>query len=128
MVIDAVAISSSDLSRTAEFYTKLGFEFPEFNAEQEKHLEAVREDGSARLMIDRVDLMEEILGYKPTPSNHSTFAILMDNPAEVDKVYKDIKDMGEGTVVREPWDAFWGHRYLIIKDPDGYMVDVFANL
>ena len=36
-----------------------------------------------------------------------------------------IRDAGF-TVVKEPWDAFWGQRYAIVADPDGYMVDLFA--
>ena len=31
-------------------------------------------------------------------------------------------------VVTEPWDAFWGQRYAIVADPDGYMSDLFAAL
>ena len=29
-------------------------------------------------------------------------------------------------VVKEPWDAFWGQRYAIVSDPDGYTIDLFA--
>ena len=28
---------------------------------------------------------------------------------------------------KEPWDAFWGHRYAIVHDPDGNGVDLFAT-
>ncbi|HWF79810.1 MAG TPA: VOC family protein [Streptosporangiaceae bacterium] len=28
----------------------------------------------------------------------------------------------------EPWDARWGQRYAIVKDPDGNAVDLFAAL
>ena len=27
-----------------------------------------------------------------------------------------------------PWDAFWGHRYAVVRDPDGNDVDLFAAL
>jgi uncharacterized glyoxalase superfamily protein PhnB len=27
-----------------------------------------------------------------------------------------------------PWDAFWGMRYAVVKDPDGNAVDLFAAL
>jgi hypothetical protein len=29
---------------------------------------------------------------------------------------------------REPWDAFCGQRYAMVKDPDGNPVDLFASL
>jgi hypothetical protein len=28
----------------------------------------------------------------------------------------------------EPWDAFWGQRYVTVKDPDRYQIDIFAEL
>jgi catechol 2,3-dioxygenase-like lactoylglutathione lyase family enzyme len=28
----------------------------------------------------------------------------------------------------EPWDAFWGMRYAVVRDPDGTPVDLFARL
>jgi uncharacterized glyoxalase superfamily protein PhnB len=28
---------------------------------------------------------------------------------------------------KAPWDAFWGTRYAIVKDPDGNGVDLFAT-
>jgi uncharacterized glyoxalase superfamily protein PhnB len=28
----------------------------------------------------------------------------------------------------EPFDAFWGQRYATLIDPDGNLVDLFANL
>jgi len=28
----------------------------------------------------------------------------------------------------EPWDAFWGMRYAVVRDPDGNPVDLFALL
>jgi hypothetical protein len=27
---------------------------------------------------------------------------------------------------KPPWDAFWGQRYAVIRDPDGNTVDLFA--
>jgi uncharacterized glyoxalase superfamily protein PhnB len=29
---------------------------------------------------------------------------------------------------KEPWDAFWGHRYAQLQDPDGVGIDLFAAL
>ena len=29
---------------------------------------------------------------------------------------------------KAPWDAFWGQRYAMIRDPDGNEVDLFAPL
>ncbi len=44
---------------------------------------------------------------------------------EVDAAVAGVRAAGF-KVVKEPWDAFWGQRYAIVADPDGYLVDVFA--
>ena len=49
------------------------------------------------------------------------------SPAEVDEVYARVVAAGfHGE--KEPWDAFWGHRYAQLADPDGTPVDLFAAL
>ena len=114
------------MATTAKFYTLLGFKFPEFKADA-KHLEPITAAGEVRLMIDEKALMKSITGKEPTPPNHSSFAIKCGTPAEVDEGVARIRVAGF-SVVKEPWDAFWGQRYAIVVDPDGYMVDLFAPL
>jgi uncharacterized glyoxalase superfamily protein PhnB len=124
--IDALSITSKNLRKTAIFYSLLGFVFPEFE-DTEKHLEPITKANDVRLMIDHYDLIKDILGKDPQPPTHSSFAILCDTPAQVDEVVVTIKKHGY-EIVKEPWDAFWGQRYAIVKDPDGYMIDLFAAL
>jgi len=126
MKIDAVGVTSSDMQKTVDFYTLLGFEFADFKADED-HLEPVASPGSARLMIDSKAMIKDILGEEPKPGNHSSFAILYGTPAEVDRVAAAVKEAGF-TLVSDPWDAFWGQRYAIVQDPDGYRVDLFASL
>ena len=124
MKIDAVEVTSTHLQKTAEFYELLGFRFPAFKADED-HLEPINPQGSARLMIDSQSMVKNLLGADPQPSNHSSFALYYDTPAEVDRVTAEVKKAGF-TVVTEPWDAFWGQRYAIVQDPDGYKVDLFS--
>ena len=126
MRIDAVGVSSSDMQKTAAFYTLLGFEFPEIEPDTD-HLEPIAPEGGTRLMLDSDALATDLIGEKPRPSNHSHFAILYDTPAQVDQVAAAVGEAGF-TVVKEPWDAFWGQRYAVVQDPDGYRVDLFARL
>jgi catechol 2,3-dioxygenase-like lactoylglutathione lyase family enzyme len=126
MKLDAVAVSSRNLRETTSFYSLLGFRFPEFD-DAEKHVEAITAEGGVRLMIDDKDLIESILGEAPVPANHSMFAILCDSPAEMDLVVEKIRAAGH-PVIKEPWDAFWGQRYAVVADPDGYRIDLFASL
>lgn len=126
MIIDAVAVSSSDFTKTKEFYTILGFTFPD-TLEHEDHLEAIRQDGSARLMIDSTKLMKDLIGETPVPSNHATFAIKYDTPDEIDAVATKLSEAGF-SIVKAPWKAFWGQYYCAVADPDSYNIDLFANL
>lgn len=124
--LDAVAVSTNDMSKTVAFYEILGFVFPAWSAE-DKHVEPTAKPGEVRLMIDTADLMEQLTGHAPQPPNHASFAMLCDSPAEVDAIAAALKAAGHPLTV-EPWDAFWGQRYATVKDPDGYQIDLFAPL
>lgn len=126
MKLNAVGVTSSDMKKTVSFYSLLGFTFSEFK-EDEQHLEPFTPDKSARLMIDAKNVVKEIIGQDPLPGNHSSFAIEYDSPEEVDRVVEAVFN-AKGKVVREPWDAFWGQRYAIVEDPDGYKIDLYAAL
>jgi uncharacterized glyoxalase superfamily protein PhnB len=59
--------------------------------------------------------------------NQLALAFACDSPAEVDELYAKVVAAGfDGE--KEPWDAFWGHRYAQLRDPDGVGVDLFAAL
>lgn len=126
MKLNAVAVTSTNLKKTVAFYQLLGFQFGEFK-DDEQHLEALTVPGSARLMIDTSNMIKDIIGESPKPGNHSSFAIEYENSEELNQVAKKVIEAGF-KVVKEPWDAFWGQRYAIVADPDGYKVDLYAAL
>jgi uncharacterized glyoxalase superfamily protein PhnB len=126
MKIDAISVTSRELATTAKFYSLLGFVFPAFKQDV-GHLEPTTPSGEVRLMIDDRALMESITGKPPVPPTHSSFAMKCASPPEVDAAVTQIRAAGFD-VVKEPWDAFWGQRYAIVADPDGYMIDLFAAL
>jgi len=126
MKLDAVSVTSGDFAQTVTFYSLLGFSFPAFEASAQ-HLEAITLAGEVRLMIDDRALIKSLTGRDPVPPTHSSFAIKCDSPNGVDAAVKAVK-AAKFTVIKEPWDAFWGQRYAILADPEGYMVDVFATL
>lgn len=125
MKLNAIGVVSSNMRETTKFYSLLGFTFPEFK-DEDPHVEAL-ETSPIRLMIDKKELITDIMGEEPVPANHSAFAVEYDSSEEIDKVIEKLKDKNY-TIVKEPWDAFWGQRYAIVKDPDGYLVDLYAQL
>src|SRR5579864_8103981 len=122
MKLDAVGVTTSNMTLTIKFYSLLGFKFPDVK-EDEGHVEPITSDGSARLMIDTKEIVKDIIGQNPRPGNHSPFAIQYDNPKEIDDIINKVKSEGF-TVIKEPWDAFWGQRYAVVEDPDGYRIDL----
>jgi uncharacterized glyoxalase superfamily protein PhnB len=121
--LDAIGIVSSDLGRTRAFYRLLGIEF----GEGDDHVEATMANG-LRLMVDAEHVIRSFRpNWTRATGNQLALAFECSSPAEVDEVYARVVAAGfEGE--KEPWDAFWGHRYAQLSDPDGVPVDLFAAL
>lgn len=126
MKIDAVGVTSKNIQKTVEFYLLLGFKFPKVKG-NEDHVEAETPVGEVRLMIDSAELFRKLNEESQIIGNHSVFALLCDTPQKVNEITKKIKQAGF-TLAKEPWDAFWGQRYAVVEDPDGYRIDLFAKL
>ena len=124
MKLNAVAITAHSIPEAVAFHELLGFKF-DVIGEDEEHVEA--RHGDIKLMIDSEEMVESILCAKPVPANHSTFALEYDSPEDVNSATSKLTEAGY-VLVKEPWDAFWGQRYAIARDPNGYMVDLYAYL
>ncbi len=124
--IAAVSVTSTDMRRSIAFYSALGFDFSAADPDQD-HVEPASAPGDMRLMIDSASLIASITGVAPVPASHSAFALLCDSPAGVDAAAEAVSAAGFD-VAKAPWDAFWGQRYAILRDPEGYLVDLFAPL
>jgi uncharacterized glyoxalase superfamily protein PhnB len=123
---EAIGMVVSDMGRALGFYSRLGLEFPA-GAESEGHAEA--SVAGVRIMLDTEETVRSFdPDWKPPSDGHrSAIAFRCDSPAEVDATYAVLLENG-GTGHKEPWDAFWGMRYAEVKDPDGNVVDLFADL
>jgi catechol 2,3-dioxygenase-like lactoylglutathione lyase family enzyme len=126
MRLNAIGVTSSNFERSVKFYSILGLKFPDFK-DTDVHVESIHEKTDTKLMIDKKELIKEILGKDPVPANHSSFAIEYDTPQEVNAIADELAKQGF-TVVKAPWDAFWGQRYAVVSDPDGYLVDLYAQI
>ena len=116
----------SEMGRAIGFYGQIGLEFPA-GAESEGHAEA--SVAGVRIMLDTEETVRSFdPDWKPPSDGHrSAIAFRCDSPADVDATYKRLLEVG-GSSFKEPWDAFWGMRYAEVKDPDGNLVDLFADL
>ena len=123
--LDALGMVVADMGKTLAFYRQLGLEIPE-GSEDEPHAEATTPSG-LRVAWDTAELMQEIdpAWKEPSGGHRMSLAFLCSSPEEVDANYERLAALGHG--YKEPWDAFWGQRYAIVKDPDGNHIDLFAS-
>ena len=123
---EAFGIVVSDMARALAFYRKLGLEFPE-GAETEDHVEA-QLPGGLRYMLDKETVMRMFDPEWQRPQGQGmTLAFQCADADDVNATYARLLEAGfEGK--KEPYDAFWGQRYANVVDPDGNVVDLFAQL
>ena len=125
--LDFFGIVVGDMARSVAFYRRLRLEFPE-GAENEQHVEAPL-PGGLRYALDTEEVIRAFdpEWKRPTDGHLAGGAFRCESPEEVDRVYHELLAAG-ATPHKEPWDAFWGQRYAQLKDPDGTVIDLYAQL
>jgi uncharacterized glyoxalase superfamily protein PhnB len=123
--LNAIGIVASDMAASIRYYRLLGLDVPDTPGEG--HVEATMPSG-VRLMLDSEEVVESFLPeWSRATGNQLSLAFECASPAEVDEVYARVTGAGfEGE--KEPWDAFWGQRYALLRDPDGVEVNLYAPL
>ncbi|MFD0786913.1 VOC family protein [Micromonospora azadirachtae] len=124
---DLIGLVTTDMARTLDFYRRLGLDIPA-GAETEPHVE-VALPGGLRIAWDDVTMVRSFDPdwTPPTGSPRINLAFRCADPAEVDRWYAELTEVGHHGQLK-PWDAFWGQRYAVLHDPDGNGVDLFAPL
>jgi uncharacterized glyoxalase superfamily protein PhnB len=125
--LNAIGIVVKDMPRALSFYRAMGLAIPA-ESDSEPHVEAEVNSG-LKILWDRIDVVRSFdpEWTPPTGGARVGLAFQMDSPNEVNALYKSLVEAGfEGH--KEPWDAFWGQRYALIRDPDGNSVDLYAPL
>src|SRR5437763_2811495 len=113
--IDMVGLTVRDMTASLKFYRLLGIDIPE-GVEGEPFVEATTPNGY-RISWNTLEMMKEIYPDWVEPvGQRIELAFKCDSAGEVDDLYKRVIASGyEG--YKEPWDAFWGQRYAVVKDP-----------
>ena len=125
---DVVGIVAADMARSLDFYRTLGLDVPA-GSDELPHVECPL-PGGIRMTWDTPEVIRSFDPdwSMPREGGHSlSIAFACDQPAEVDEVYARLVAAGYHGHL-PPWDAFWGHRYATLNDPDGNSVDLFADL
>jgi catechol 2,3-dioxygenase-like lactoylglutathione lyase family enzyme len=125
--LDLIGIVVEDMRRSLAFYRELGVDVPE-DADGQPHVEVMM-PGGLRLAWDTRETIPSFLPDWQPPSGGQRIglAFLLASPADVDAAYERLVSLGyDGH--KEPWDAPWGQRYALVRDPDGNGVDLFCPL
>jgi uncharacterized glyoxalase superfamily protein PhnB len=122
--LQAIGITTADLSASLRFYGLLGVTVP---GPDEDHVEA-EVPGGVRLMWDTEELIRQIEPDLPSPVRQRiVLAFRCADATDVDETYARVVEAGFESKA-EPWDAFWGQRFAYLRDPDGNIVALFAPL
>jgi len=123
--LNAIGIVAADMGESIRFYRLLGLDVPE--TPDEGHVDTFLPNG-VRFMLDSEETMRSFMdGWQRETGNQVGIAFECDSPAEVDEIYARVTEAGfHGE--KEPWDALWGQRYAILKDPSGVDVSLYAPL
>ena len=123
-MLDAIGIVSHDPKKTIAFYQFFGIELKEAGGPD--HYEATTESG-LRLMVDSEELMKKLIpSWQPATGTGIVLCFKQQSPQDVDALVARLQSGGH-TIIKPPYDAFWGQRYASVADPDGNHIDIFAD-
>ena len=123
--LNAIGIVAADMGESIRFYRLMGLDVPE--TPDEGHVDTFLDNG-VRFMLDSEETMTSFMeGWSRETGNQVGIAFECASPAEVDEIYARVTEAGfHGE--KEPWDAVWGQRYAMLKDPSGVDVSLYAPL
>ncbi|HEX9067832.1 MAG TPA: VOC family protein [Ktedonobacterales bacterium] len=123
---DMLGITVHDMGAALRFYRLLGLDIAP-NTDGEAYVEVITPNGY-RISWNTVEMIKGIYPDWEEPTGHRMgLAFKCASPAEVDALHQLIVAGGYASY-KEPWDAFWGQRYAVVVDPDGNLVDLFAQI
>jgi uncharacterized glyoxalase superfamily protein PhnB len=121
-----------DMEASVAFYRLLGFDVPDPVEWPEGsgaiHLEVAGGDG---LLLELDNLPMARLwhaGVKPEPAGGTgVVGLALDSRDAVDDLYATVTAVGHAGP-QPPYDAFWGARYAVVQDPDGYEIGLMSPI
>ncbi len=125
--LDLIGIVVADMARSLAYYHLLGLAVPA-EADTQPHVEATL-PGGTRVAWDALEAVRSFDPDHPAPPGPGGIglAFRLATPAEVDDTYERLVAAGHHGH-KAPWDAVWGQRYALLRDPDGNSTDLFAPL
>ncbi|HEY2811873.1 MAG TPA: VOC family protein [Acidimicrobiales bacterium] len=116
-----VSLVTRDVDATIEFFRTLGVNIPD-SANWRSHHVGIEIETSG-LDLDSVELTKS---FDPAWSGSAVVLILrVPTRDAVDDTYTRAMDAGHPSQLA-PFDAFWGARYAVVRDPDGNAIGIMS--
>lgn len=120
--MDYVVIFARDLSAMRQFYEKV-MAFPLYRELFPQWIE-YRVGGTLLALTQKGVLFNDPDPAKGAAALQLAFRV---TPEQVNACAKDLKAQGI-TLLSEPTDQPWGHRTLFFRDPDGNIIEIYADI
>jgi catechol 2,3-dioxygenase-like lactoylglutathione lyase family enzyme len=117
-----INLAVSDLSRSIEFYRLLGWPVDEPTG---AHV-AIEFGTGLTVELDQYDFARQWhSGTPPLTGGSSVLSVAVAERSDVDALVDRMA--GGGYAVRQmPYNTFWGSRFAVIADPDGYQIGIMS--
>jgi uncharacterized glyoxalase superfamily protein PhnB len=114
-----------DMKAARDFYERLGVEIAKTNTEWDEHHCNATAIAGFDFDLDSNEFATKWDRGWPEGRAGVVITFAVESRAAVDAIYEDLTGAGyEGE--QPPWDAFWGSRFAIVKDPDGTSVGLMS--
>lgn len=122
MHFTSVRLITADVERLTRFYEHL------FNQPFRRPVPVFAElrTVGATLAIGHTSTLAPFGGEQVDTAAANRSAILEFRVADVDAVYQRLADWLRDTLVQQPTTMPWGNRSLLLRDPDGNLVNLFT--
>lgn len=126
ITLDTIGLVVENMARSLAFYRTLGLAIPDGH-DDEPNVEFLTPSGvTLGFLSQEIAKTSDSRWQKPIGQSMN-LQFRCDSAGEVDEIHAKLIS-AEYENYQEPWDAFWGQRFARILDPDGNIVNIFADL
>lgn len=124
-VLNQLNLVVADIAASIEFYRRFGLTVDA--GPEAPHAEIAFPNGMT-LELDQVDFVSRWDSAAPAATGgRAVIGLAVESRDEVDRLYAVMTEAGDHGH-QPPYDAFWGARYAIVDDPDGYPVGIMSPI
>jgi catechol 2,3-dioxygenase-like lactoylglutathione lyase family enzyme len=125
VLLDQINLAVQDMDATCAFYRRLGLTITV--APDGRHASSSLPNGMT-VEFDTTDFVPEWdSGWRGPPGGGAVIGFSLTSREEVESLYEELVAAGN-RAHQPPYDAFWGARYAIVDDPDGYPVGLMSPI